>query len=233
MKRLLIVAFFLMWGLVDGNLHLMTAFPNDEQDQENETSGLAPLANDSADRATGTPNWWLAAVEEIDYPSSVTLQTNACENRLAAEAELDAAIADAANVYFSNFLAKEQLKEIVGAVEFLKKNGVFKGRYEVLAVREPTENGDPAGDGKQILKYRGFAHLKFSEELWQTRLIRDRLVIAAVLSWTIISGLIVFSIFLRLNHASRGMHQGRLQIGAIVLFLVMSVLSLWVSQVLV
>ncbi len=202
--------------------------------QENGDSATASTGDKANPELPPTPAWWLEAVEEMSYPQNLSLQTKACANRLEAEAELDRAIAEAATVFFSNYLENARLKEIVGAIEFLKKNAVVPGHYEVLAVRSASAPVADQDLTKQPpLQYQGFAHVKFSEELWRLRLLRNRLVLASIMSWTVICGLLVFSIFLRINRATRGMYQGRLQLASIIAFLVLATAGLWISRIIV
>lgn len=235
MIRSMIRPFTVIWLLMSAGSGIIFWLPGpDMLAQQTGESAAAPSGDAASRESLPTPTWWLEAVEEMSYPNNLSLQTKACANRLEAEAELDRAIAEAATVFFSNYLENARLKEIVGAIEFLKKNAVVPGRYEVLAVRPASA---PAADRdltKQLpLQYQGFAHVKFSEDLWRLRLLRNRLVFASIISWIVICGLMVFSSFLRINRATRGMYQGRLQIVSIIAFLVLATAGLWISRIIV
>jgi hypothetical protein len=61
-------------------------------------------------------------------------------------------------------------------------------------------------------------------------LIRDRLVIALGLCGTILSGLATLTVFLHLNHATKGMYAGRLQMAAGVAFVFIMLMIFWISR---
>jgi hypothetical protein len=198
--------------------------------QEEASSKFTKAAESTSSNSLTTPEWWLEAVEKISYPDKLALQTELMKTRFEAEAALDSMISQATREFFGNYLSQRDLEEISSAKDFLRKFAVVNERREVLAIQlSPTENSKTK-DAKPEIKYRGFAQVEFSEGLWQRRLIRDRLVIALGLCGTILSGLATLTVFLHLNHATKGMYAGRLQMAAGVAFVFIMLMIFWISR---
>ncbi len=198
--------------------------------QEPASTKSSPSAEQPLPLSESTPEWWLEAVEKIAYPDKLALQTELMNTRFEAEAALDSVVSQATRDYFGNYLSQRDMNELAGAKDFLRRFAVVDGHRVVLAIQSTaTENSDTKG-AKPETKYRGFAQLELSEALWQRRLIRDRLVIALGLSGTILSGLATLTVFLHLNHATKGMYSGRLQMAAAIAFVVIILMIFWVSK---